>query len=93
MSIGDLDRWWDIKADGDKWECQVCEEGRTAWMAYNEISSVNIDTECMGGRELAYVEKICSENEVHVFALGQSSKATATDSDQHSSLGFFTCRP
>ena len=57
-------------------------------MAFNEISSVNMDTECMGGRELAYVEKKCSENEVHVFALGQSSKAIATDSDQHTSWGF-----
>ena len=39
----------------------------------------------MGASDLANVMIICSENEVHVFALGQS---TVTDSDQPSSWGF-----
>ena len=88
--MGDLDGWRDVKAEGDNAECQVCKEVRTAQMAYTdpEISCVDMDAECMGASNLAHVVIICSENEVHVFVLGLSSNATATDSDQPSSWGF-----
>ena len=90
LSMGNLNGWRDVKADGDNAECQVCEEVRTARMAYMvpQISCVDMDAECLVGRHWAHVEIIFSENEVHVFALGQFCKATATDSNQHSSWGF-----
>ena len=85
VSAGDLGGWRDVKADGDIAECQVCEEVRKAYTV-PEVICVDMDTEYMGGSDSAHVEIICSENEVHV--LGQSSKATATDSDQPFSWGF-----
>ena len=91
VSTEDLDGRRDVKAKGMNAEvCQVCEEVRLAQMTYMdpEISYVDMDAECMGGSDLAHVEIICSEEDVHVFALGTSSKAIATDSDQPSSWGF-----